>query len=49
MFKLSMWNAWLLSLPFFTLDACFMGLNRDIGNRMSDMSGIVQEKSFLLL
>jgi len=45
MFKLSMWNSWLLSLPFFVLGACFMGFKRDIAKRMSDMTGYsVKEK-----
>ena len=47
MFKLSMWNAWLLSLPFFALGVWFMGLKRDIAKRMSDMTGYsVREKLF---
>lgn len=45
-----MWNAWLLSLPFFVLGVCFMGLKRDIAKRMSDMAGYsVREKLFTVV
>lgn len=39
-------NAWLLSLPFFALGVFFMGLKREIAERMSDMAGYsAKEKS----
>jgi len=40
-------NAWLLSLPFFALGVIFMGMKREIAERMSDMTGYgAREKSF---
>lgn len=45
--QLSSCNAWLLSLPFFALGVCFMGLKKDIAKRMSVMTGYtVREKFF---
>jgi protein-S-isoprenylcysteine O-methyltransferase Ste14 len=38
-FKLSVWNAWLLSVPFVALGFLFMGMKKDIARRMSDMTG----------
>jgi protein-S-isoprenylcysteine O-methyltransferase Ste14 len=50
LFKLSIWNAWLLSLPFFALGAFFMGMKKDIAKRMSDMTGYsTKEKFFTVL
>jgi protein-S-isoprenylcysteine O-methyltransferase Ste14 len=47
MFKLSIWNAWLLSLPFFAFGVFFMGLKKDVAKRMADMTGYsVREKVF---
>jgi hypothetical protein len=39
MFRLSVWNAWILSLPFFALVILFMGMKKDMAKRMSDMTG----------
>jgi protein-S-isoprenylcysteine O-methyltransferase Ste14 len=47
MFKLSIWNAWLLSLPFFALGVFFMGMKKDIAKRMSDMTGYSAREKFL--
>ena len=38
-FKLTIWNAWLLSVPFIALGFLFMGTKKDIAKRMSDMTG----------
>jgi protein-S-isoprenylcysteine O-methyltransferase Ste14 len=46
MLKPSVWNAWLLSLPFFAIGVLFMGMKTDIAKRMSDMTGYTaREKS----
>ncbi|MEN6317687.1 MAG: methyltransferase [Syntrophaceae bacterium] len=47
MYKLSIWNAWLLSLPFFVLGVFFMGMKKDIAGRMSDMTGYSAREKFL--
>jgi protein-S-isoprenylcysteine O-methyltransferase Ste14 len=50
MFKLSFFNAWGLSLPFFALGVFFMGLKRDVAKRMSDMTGYTtKEKALTIL
>jgi len=50
MLELSIWNAWILSLPFFALGVIFMGTKKDIAKRMSDMTGYTQkEKIFTVL
>ncbi len=38
-FKPGIWNAWLLTLPFFALGAFFMGMKKETAKRMSDMTG----------
>src|SRR5512138_2165679 len=49
MFRSSLWNAWLLSVPFVVLGFLFMGTKRDIAQRMSDMTGYnPREKSFTI-
>ena len=49
-FKLSIWNAWLLSLPFCVLGVFFIGMRKDIAKRMSDMTGYrTQEKFFTVV
>jgi protein-S-isoprenylcysteine O-methyltransferase Ste14 len=46
----SIWNAWLLSLPFFIIGVLIMGMKKDIAKRMSDMSGYTpKEKLFTIL
>jgi protein-S-isoprenylcysteine O-methyltransferase Ste14 len=45
-FRLSIWNAWLLSLPFFALGAFLMGMRKDIARRMSDMTGYSAKEKF---
>jgi protein-S-isoprenylcysteine O-methyltransferase Ste14 len=44
MFKLSVWNAWPLSLLFIVLGMLFMGTKRDIAKRMSDMTGYTRKE-----
>ncbi len=38
-FRLGIWNAWLLSLPFLVLVIFMVGMKKDIVKRMSDMTG----------
>ena len=45
-FKLTIWNAWLLSVPFFALGFLFMGMKKDIAKRMSDMTGYNRKERF---
>lgn len=50
MFELSVWNTWILSLPFFALGVLFLGMKKDIAKRMSDMTGYTKkEKIFTIL
>ena len=50
MFKLSVWNAWPLSLLFAILGMLFMGMKKDVTKRMSDMAGYTRkEKTFTIL
>lgn len=44
--RLSIWNAWLLSLPFFLIGAFLMGMKKDIAKRMSDMTGYSAREKF---
>jgi len=49
-FKLSVWNAWPLSLLFAVLGIFFMGTKKDIAKRMSDMTGYTRkERVFTIL
>jgi len=49
-FRLSIWNAWLMSLPFFALGVFLMVMKKDIAKRMSDMTGYsAQEKFFTVV
>lgn len=44
-FEFGLWNAWLLSLPFFVLVVCMVGMKKSIVRRMSDMTGYsIKEK-----
>jgi len=46
-FEPGIWNAWLLSLPFFAIGAFLMGMKKDIAIRMSGMTGYsAKEKLF---
>jgi protein-S-isoprenylcysteine O-methyltransferase Ste14 len=45
-FEPGIWNAWLLSLPFFALGAFLMGMKKDIVKRMSDMTGYSAREKF---
>lgn len=49
MSKLSLWNAWLLSVPFVILGFLFMGPKKDIAKRMSDMTGYNQKEKFFTI
>lgn len=49
MFKLSIWNAWLLSLPFLALGVFSMGMKKDIAKRMSDMTGYSKKEKFFTI
>ncbi|HEX2966565.1 MAG TPA: hypothetical protein VHO84_12315 [Syntrophorhabdaceae bacterium] len=46
MFKLSLWNAWLLSVPFVVLAFLIMGTKKGIARRMSDMTGYSGKETF---
>ncbi len=48
-FELCIWNAWLLSLPFFILTACILGVKKDIVKRMSDMAGYSAKEKFFTI
>jgi len=48
-FELGIWNAWLLSLPFFILAACILGMKKDIVKRMSDMAGYSAKEKFFTI
>lgn len=45
-FEPGIWNAWLLSLPFFILVMCMAGMKGDIVGRMSDMRGYTAREKF---
>ena len=45
-FRLSIWNPWLLSVPFIALGSLFMGMKKDIAKRMSDMTGYKKKEKF---
>jgi protein-S-isoprenylcysteine O-methyltransferase Ste14 len=45
-FELGMWNAWLLSLPFFVLVTFPAATKKDIVKRMSDMTGYTPREKF---
>src|SRR5574341_302241 len=45
-FELGMWNAWLLSLPFFALVTLSVATKKDIIKRMSDMTGYTAREKF---
>ncbi len=45
-FELSMWNAWLLSLPFLVLVTFPVATKKDIVKRMSDMTGYTPGEKF---
>ena len=45
-FRLSIWNAWLMSLPFFALGVFLMVMKKDIAKRMSDMTGYSSKEKF---
>lgn len=45
-FEPGIWNAWLLSFPFFLLIMCMVGMKRDVVGRMSDMSGFTAREKF---
>lgn len=50
MFRLSMWNAWVLSLPFFIIGLFFMGMKKELAKRMADMTGYnARERAFTIL
>ena len=50
MFRLSIWNVWVLSLPFFIIGLFFMGMKKEVAKRMSDMTGYSdRERAFTLL
>ena len=50
MFRLSIWNAWVLSLPFFITGLFFMGMKKEVVKRMSDMTGFsAMERAFTIL
>jgi protein-S-isoprenylcysteine O-methyltransferase Ste14 len=49
MFELSIRNAWILSLPFSALGVLFMGTNKDIAKRMSDMTGYSKKEKFFTI
>ena len=44
--KLSIWNVWLLSLPFFIAGIFIMCAKKDIAQRMSDMTGYTGKEKF---
>jgi len=44
--RLTFWNAWLLSLPFFALGVFLLFLKKDIAKRMSDMTGYSAREKF---
>jgi len=45
-----MWNAWVMSLPFFVIGLFFLGLKKDVAKRMSDMTGYsARERAFTIL
>lgn len=45
-FELGIYNAWLLSLPFFVFAGIGMGARKDIAKRMSDMTGYTTKEKF---
>jgi protein-S-isoprenylcysteine O-methyltransferase Ste14 len=45
-FEPGIWNAWLLSLPFFAIGAFLMVMKKDIAKRMSDMTGYNAKEKF---
>ena len=45
-FRLPIWNAWLLSVPFVALGFLFMAMKKDIAKRMSDMTGYNRKEKF---
>ncbi len=48
-FEIGIWNAWLLSLPFFILAASLLGMKKDIVQRMSDMAGYSAKEKFFTI
>lgn len=45
-FELGIWNAWLLSLPFFILVTFMVVTKKDLIKRMSDMTGYTAREKF---
>jgi len=45
-FEPGIWNAWLLSLPFFALGVFLMVMKKDVAKRMSDMTGYSAREKF---
>ena len=49
MFKLAIWNAWILSITFCGLGAFFMGKNKNIAKRLADMDGYTTKEKFFTI
>ena len=49
MFKLAIWNAWILSITFCGLGAFFIGNKKNIAKRLADMDGYTTKEKFFTI